>query len=291
MSANRKKKPSIKKGGRLAGVERKLRVLGKKIDAVSSNLTYRSSIYTSRHAALGAMGTYALSAGDIQFIEQGLAVAKVFNSSTGALDTVDLRAGDTNKAIMILGWSKEMMWRNNYTTPLDYTIWACVAKRDTSKSAFTLFNDGLSAVTNATSNSELIFPSDIFTLTDLYTVKRLKKGQLQAGSEVRVSHHHNKSFEYAPQLSNELSELFVPRYGSMQFLVRFKGPLAHDNTTSASGITEAQMDIVERETINYQYDGGADFSYVHVVDGDNTMPNGSVVTNFRVKANQPFSIS
>lgn len=279
--------------GRLAKVEKKVNSLSRQIENITSTFIYRRSNHNAFTSNASVMLNVLIPMGTVTLIEQALANAKILNNSTGDLDDVDLTMGTTSKEYRISNWHKTLTIRANYLTAVEYTIYSCIVKRDTSQTPLQLFAEGAAAASFGNGIAdEMLFPTDFDVLTDVYTIKRMRHGIIQGGQEIRVPYYHNKPHSY-DVLSNSFGgSNYLQQLGSMAFLCRFKGLLAHDSgATDNQGYGPAFVDIAEHSAIKVEYDGGGDWRFVRVNQGIGPMSGGAAITQFRFKINQAPKVS
>ena len=239
------------------------------------------------------VGVYG-NGGYISQLETVLANLQYFNPAVpGTLTTADLSAGTYSKNIDFKSISTKIDVRNNYQTALDYTIYLCKVRDDTSTSPFTAYTSGLSDGGNLSSVTDLgQYPTDYNLVTDLWHLKVAKKGRLQPGQEVTCS-HSEVNIEYDPSTADTQSLNYQKEYKAYMFMVVIKGVLGHD-TAVANEVTTLSCGVDIGSTITYviQYNAGANIKRIHVGNSmDNAFTNGGVASNKPASDNQGYSVA
>lgn len=289
-----KRRPSkMRKTGRLAACERQIKDVKKQIDSINSTFIFREAVYGELLSQINATTSAELQAGSVGDFNSSLNVAKIYDPVTGQLVDTDLSVGGTNKEVRCTGWHQELTLRANYIVDAHYTIYSCTVKIDTDKPPLTMWLTGLGDMTNAGISSNLMYPSDVRELNEVWNVKKVKQGVLASGQEIRVSHYHNKPFMFSHSLNQEIDATFLKRYGTQFFIIRLSGPVGHDSIApDLGGYVQTGVDLMVKRTIKWEYDGGANFTFIRVSNGTSlSFPNSDEATPFRLKGYQAFTRS
>lgn len=275
---------------RIGKCEKNIKKMNKKLEALTSQHTFRASDYVQLQSNANFMSNVAFEMGTDLDLTISLLNASTYDPATGAIVTTNLNLAGSNKELLCLGWHNEITLRANYLVPVEYVIYSCITKIDNSIGPLSLFTDGAATISNSTISSDMIFPSDIPELNLAFDVKRVKHGTLASGQELSVSHFQNKPFRYSPSLADEIDPEFVKAFGTQVFIVRIKGVPAHDSIdVLVTGYNKAGVDIVQKTTIKWEYDGGADFHTIRILEGADVFTGVAKSGTFREKLIQDLS--
>lgn len=204
------------------------------------------------------------------------------------LVTADGATGTYQKEFLIQHSSGSMKFINNYQTPCLLKVYLCKNKVDTNILPATAFTNGLADVSSMANTNLQAYPNDSEQLKDLYSVKLLKKVQLQPGRSCSVS-QTIKDFQYDPTLYDSHALDYQKAFKSYHFMYILSGVLGHDSVLDEQGFTKAGIDIQIHKTYKVKYAAGADIKYVYTTQTLATFTNGALVTNNPITDNQGFN--
>ncbi len=286
-----KRKVAVPLGKKVKTLSKKVSALSKKIESLNGELTYRDINYQVGTAGVNATAYLSVSFNSVAQIKTTVAQLRYYDIKIpGALLVVNLDDAPFNINVDFTASSVSATIRANYQVPVKYIAYFMSVKSDTSLSPVQIMTDQDADFSNANFLSPGLFPEDFEALTDLYRIKKLGMGIIDAGQEKTFSHRASGSFEWDPSFNDMHSDSYQPRYKSGFLVIRFQGVLAHDDVDgNLQGMTTTVIDIVNKKNQTIKYDAGGDIKYIHVQDDGSTFTGNAVFTNKPVADNQTES--
>ncbi len=201
--------------------------------------------------------------------------------------------GAYSKAVRFVKSYMKITVRANYLVPVRYTMYLCnlKSKGDTSFSPSSLFATGIIDQTEVGNpNTSLLYPTDFQLVKDVWHMKVVKRGLLQAGAEFTCRHSVG-SFDYDPSVHNVENLVYQKMNKAFGYMLRIHGCLMHDEDGGPLvGEGPANVDVLVSRTWKIQYDGGfkSDY-YLHSGSGGAVFLGGGIVTN-RAKAQNQITL-
>ncbi len=284
--------PRRRPRGKLARLSKKVRRISNLQSSTLGHFTHRStsvSLFTSAQKNADQQFYSMNSKTQIEDVIDGL---KWFDPTTPQTRiSVDFTAGTYSKSIRFVRSYMHLKFRANYLIPVHYAIYHCRIKTATSQSPDALYTTGVPKHSSGLTASDiLIYPTDITEVTAIWSIKRIKQGLLQPGSEVHCR-HGGAAFNYDPSITDAVSFENQPRFKSWGYFVNIYGVLSHEETADAPvliGIGPAALDVQIDRTWEVEYDAGTNFSFLHTAGagGDNFGTGNAVNSNKAAAWNQ-----
>lgn len=217
---------------------------------------------------------------DATSIENCLAQLRYYDPTTpGSLVTSNFNSGTYQKEVIIDYQSLKVNMMANYNVPVKYVAYFVDVKEDTSITALTAFTNGIPKMSNTTSNSIWISPSDVPLFKDLWTIKKTIKGIIPPGT-VKSFYMKGGRFSYDPSLYDSHTLLFQKKFKARGIMIRIFGQIGHDNAVlNEVGRCDTECDVESIKKYNIKYNAGADIEFVYIADGSDNFTNAPNVCN------------
>ncbi len=248
--------------------KKRISYLNKKLNNNEATIVYRKR--DNNDSQIGAVDTCAYKSFDglnKSIVELSITNLKYFDpSAPTVLQTVDYNAGTFNKQILVQPKCTFLL-RNNYRVPVMCELYICRVKSDTSQSPRAALVAGLTDVGNLADNDIQSKVSDSMILKDLWNVKKVYKGMLQAGSQ-KTFMHYEKPFSYDTSLADTHNLTYIKQFKSFSWLTRLEGVVGHNPSGSVQGKLEGGIDIIMDTQIIVKYDAGIDLFEVQTTNNN-----------------------
>lgn len=292
MGSRRKALMYSKPKTKIQRLDKKVKRLQQYSAANMGTLTYRSTGSVSLQAAVAVSNDFTVGQSTLALIETVLAQLRYYNPSAPAnLTTADFTTGTYQKEVLLRSASTVLYIVNNNQVPVQVSVYTCSVKRDTNFTVESIFGAIDSDMSNVTTTSPFLYPSDIPAIDDLWTINKTTKCILQPGRNKVLIMSSNKMVNYDPSLSDSHNLQNQKAFDSKQFYIRINGVLAHDSAADEQAFINAGVDIRWKTTYKVQYNAGANIKFVFVDDNMNSsFTNGGQVSNKPVSGQQQYSV-
>lgn len=269
------------KKSKLSRVAKRVDKLARYTASDMGTLIYRTIACDTQLSTANNCSNFSRSIGDTTSIEATLAQLKYYDPSAPTnLVTADFSTGAYHKEILFEKMSLKIKIRANYEIPLNVCVYHCSVKEDTSNSPVTIFSNGDTTISNSTSNSPFLYPSDLPLFNDLWKIEKTEKCVIQAGREKEFNIYNDKMITYDPSLTDAHSLTYQKNNGAKALFCRVWGCIAHDSVADEQGLQDVQYDFQMMRSYTLKYNAGADIKYVYVDEtGLSTFTTGANVCN------------
>ncbi len=284
----KKKNKLFKKGSskaissRLKKVERKVVKLNKRDEDLSAELVWRFIDGAIQESAENEVAYYWSSINNLGNVDDVIAQLRYYNpSAPSTLVTADGTTGVYQKKFHFEGCSGSVTYSANYSLPAHVTIYQCVAKKDTSLTPINLITSGLADITSSgVIGDPLLYPTDFELLTNIYDVKRIFSGRIDAGASKTVG-ISVPPFTVDPSFFDVHGLSYQTILNSTGFLTRISGVVAHDANLANTkyGLCPGVLDRLYKKTFRVKYDAGADIKFIHTLSSLDPFTTESEVCN------------
>lgn len=244
-------------------VRNDIKVLKKRVNSGLATYTKKYRTYaTSISSAVDQVDYHEVGLNSISILEGVIDAVKYFDAATNAIVNVDLSANTFQNKVRFTRSYGKILVRNNYSVPCRVGIYFCVVKKDTSIVPVTAMSNSLTDMSNGTTASPLIYPSDCEDFNDLWKIEKHKSAVLQAGEECELSHGF-KPFDYDISLSDSHNNAYQGYFKGCVMVVRTEGILSHGST---SGVTLGRggVDVSVTRIHSIEYNGNSDIKYLEI---------------------------
>jgi len=228
------------------------------------NRTHSSCIPT----AIMEASYVSQSMNSIANLEAVIDAVRFFNASVpGTPIVADLSAIGYQSSVDFVKSYCDITARNNYSVPVNVSLYIVKVKKDTSIAPITAMINGAADQTNNTILNTMMYPSDIHDFKDLYHIVKSKSKLLQPGQELTLGHGFPK-FKYDISLSDSQTSTYQKYFHGSLMMVRVHGVVSHGST---SGVTTGRcgVDIQFDRIYKIEYEGGMQADYIEYnVSGD-----------------------
>lgn len=180
--------------------------------------------------------------------------------------------------------------RNNYQIDLEVWTWMCVPKEQTFQEPHEAVITGLEDAGITDANSILTYPSDsnVFMKTWRVVPGGTKHVFLKGGSSFECS--YGTKWTYDPSVDDQFNEVYYPQFGSVALMVKIRGTLVHDPSSSTTvGLSLGQLDILTEHQYVIKYDAGYSARYLVIDNNLDSVTASGVQTLKPTSNNQIFN--
>ncbi len=281
----KKKVYGKRKRKRSFSIPRQLKYLKRQVN----NAKYANQAVNVRRASFS--GTFAsldnqcsyngfsfLSSTDVDNMLAATKVQDAVVANTAALTTLDLTLAAINAKITVQSVHTTIHFRNNWSTPLNMTLYWVFPRVHTSENPWTAVTDGLTdkGVSTPTTNI-LYWPMDSANFRKQWKLNKKVTLRLQAGDEYIAHMVRKKPFKVDQDLKDQ-HDFTYWRGKSQALMVRMWGIVSHDsiNTTTEQGIGSCRVDYVQYEHYRWLYAAGGGTNKGASVSGLNAFTNDAI---------------
>lgn len=192
---------------------------------------------------------------------------QVYDNATSTFVSGGFAAGTQDKEVVIDDAYSQVRIKNNGGSTAAVTVYIVSAKVRSDTGALV---DLTASTANVAVNpptmdltNRLIYPNDLPTFKEKWTIHETKKFVLSAGQESVVK-HSSKNIKWRDQVP--YGTVMDPRLKTFQFLIRVEGVLGHKLQPYEVGYQDVTVDVAFKQVLKCHYEGGIQATRLYVSD-------------------------
>lgn len=257
--------------------KRQCRVLARKVNQDTGELTYRARATSREATAVNVQSAVLFPHNTVTNIEAGPCTKLYYYdpSTPGTLLNPDYTTGVYSRELNVMSSGIKVHAKNNSKGDVVMKAYLCFPKTSTTQSPVQDWTSRCADnPTTPVKETIGLSPMDLRGMN--WNYKLLKRKLVRPGQSVMLK-HFTKGFNYKPARTDVQSDAYDPLHKACAIMVVQHGVVSHDDTsTNLVGISEATLDYEVTQIWKVQYAAGVNIKYTYDANTYQSMATGSI---------------